>query len=469
MAAPLASALATLTTRFRTLLVTSRGISIKIAIDTARLQRHAQSVALDAERQQQDIAHVATATGAVAGLSATLSTSASAMAENAARNLDAAGTARDEIEAMRQRIEGVNERMARFTATVEDLSMRVHVVDELGKLIRGIAEQTNLLALNAAIEAAHAGERGRGFAVVADEVRKLAVRTGDATREIEAQASEMTALVGATQAENQVIRSSIEASNEAAARTSGQFAAFIADFGQLRDVMASVTEAVTSLDGLNRSVSGRIDTIKARSEDTSRSATDMTGAIRALRDNTEAVQDALAAFPTGGTTFDLLLQAVLGLARTCTAVLAEAGQRGLDIWDRVYRPIPGSNPPRYTTSYDQALEAELQRHYDATLGALTGCLYALAVDDHGYAPAHNRKFSQPPTGDPAIDLGACRHKRLFDDPVGLRLAVNTRPTLFQTYLRDTGEVISDLSVPLFVQGRHWGAVRVGFEARYLMD
>jgi methyl-accepting chemotaxis protein len=30
-------------------------------------------------------------------------------------------------------------------------------------------------------------------------------------------------------------------------------------------------------------------------------------------------------------------------------------------------------------------------------------------------------------------------------------------------MRDTGEILCDLSVPLTVGGRHWGALRVGFD------
>ena len=93
----------------------------------------------------------------------------------------------------------------------------------------------------------------------------------------------------------------------------------------------------------------------------------------------------------------------------------------------------------------------------------------LCVDANGYAGTHNKRFSQPLTGDYEHDLLHSRDKRIFDDPTGIRCARNTNPFLLQTYARDTGEVLSDLALPIYVDDRHWGNVRLGFNPQVLLD
>ncbi len=43
----------------------------------------------------------------------------------------------------------------------------------------------------------------------------------------------------------------------------------------------------------------------------------------------------------------------------------------------------------------------------------------------------------------------------------IRRSSNTEPFLLQTYPRDTGEILNDLSLPIFIGERHWGAFILG--------
>ncbi|MBL8484409.1 MAG: methyl-accepting chemotaxis protein, partial [Rhodocyclaceae bacterium] len=62
------------------------------------------------------------------------------------------------------------------------------------------------------------------------------------------------------------------------------------------------------------------------------------------------------------------------------------------------------------------------------------------------------------------DLTGNRTKRIFDDAVSKRGAKHQLPYLLQTYRRDTGEVMHDITAPIFVCGKHWGGFRIGYRA-----
>ena len=446
---------------FRRLIIAARAGGIRTAFDVAHLKKHVDITASKSAQQRQDAEALSADAARVTQLSTNAEAAAQVITQMAERTLAAAATSMEELERVRQRIALMETTVAQFAGTVAQLAEGAKAIGNIGSVIQGIAMQTNLLALNAAIEAARAGEAGRGFAVVANEVRGLAARVNAETKEISERSDAMLHLVESTTAGTRQISEGVSTSVAGVGSTVDRFEAFMHDFREMAHHVAQIAGAINELGVVNREMNARIDAVSATAGEVHTLMVNSAERVDQLRSSTEEIQASLAVFRTGGTVFDDLFEATTALRERTTACLTRYLAKGLDVFDQRYQPIPGSIPPRYTTSYDAQVEAELQALYDATTRGLEGCSYALAVDTRGYAPAHNKVFSEPPTGHHEHDLAKTRHKRIFDDPVGRKLAANTQPTLFQCYLRDTGEVINDLSMPVYVNGRHWGAVRVG--------
>jgi methyl-accepting chemotaxis protein len=134
------------------------------------------------------------------------------------------------------------------------------------------------------------------------------------------------------------------------------------------------------------------------------------------------------------------------------------------LFSALYFPVAKTDPPKFTTDWDRLSDRDIPAIQEAVLAKAPVIVYAVLVDRMGYLPTHNTRYSLPLTGNLASDLVNNRTKRIFNDRTGLAAAKNRSPFLVQRYQRDTGELMADLSVPVFVRGAHWGAVRIGYRA-----
>jgi methyl-accepting chemotaxis protein len=449
--------------RVRSLITHARERSVSIAADAARMNFLVQQTDDAVRRQESLAANVFESSNRVNQAVSDVAMNSEAIQSSTHNNLELAQRSLTQMETVASTMRSTNAHIEHFSATVGELHSSSMKINEIVSLINDISDQTNLLALNAAIEAARAGEAGRGFAVVADEVRKLAEKVKNATQVIGQNTQSMIDLVSDTSAKTQTIVGEVTKANGYVETSARDLTTMVTDFRQTTDQLSTISTAIYNLRESNQAIHREVEEIRDHSRDISGRMKQCLDSAKTLRESTEDLQGTLAEFRTGNSMFDTLQDRCTQFRDNVAGVLQRLADRGVNIFDQSYREIPGSNPKRYTTAYDGQCDKELTGLYDRLLGDVPGLTYSLAVDSNGYAPAHNSVFSNPPSGDPAVDLTKCRHKRIFNDPVGLKLAKNQKPSLFQTYVRDTGEILNDLSMPIMINGRHWGAIRVGFK------
>jgi len=165
-----------------------------------------------------------------------------------------------------------------------------------------------------------------------------------------------------------------------------------------------------------------------------------------------------------------LIRVVVDTANRISAEFELAIDRGeitLDqLMDEKYREIPGTDPKQYLTSYVDFTDRVLPAIQDPIQKSDPRIVFCVAWAKGGYLPTHNPNYRLPQGPDPVWNNANCRNRRLFNDRAVKKVAANTKPFLLQTYRRDMGGgnfvLMKDLSSPIFVRGRHWGAFRMGF-------
>ena len=447
----------------------TRTRSVKVAFSAARLKKTISQAHNKADEQEQRANLVFQSSNEATQAIAEIAQSTAGISEKNTLNLTDVRNSSKELLKVQQQIQSIRELVIQLQDTGQSLQINSINITKILSMVKDFSDQTNLLALNASIEAARAGDAGRGFAVVADEVRGLAQKVGVATTEIDNNISQMSSLVSITNDSAQNILGYVQKTEEFVEQTNTQFYKLVTDFEQVNNQLTGISTAVEELSYSNKDSHDHVENITKISCEIKAEMDRSQGYSNELEISTEESQELLSRFIIGYGAFENIIQS----ARSCKKQIDEqlvSLKQSCNLFDHNYqRTNPGQEPAKFNTSYVDTFDARLQPLFDRFVKTHPEFRYAVLVDKNGYIGTHHKAASTPISGNFNIDLAKSRNRRIFfDGNAEKRRATHTLPFLLQTYIRDTGEILSELSIPVYIDGKHWGAFIIGFNPQVLI-
>lgn len=434
------------------------------AIASAEVSHHADRLDQRLTRQERVVRDASSSMTAISSAIEQVASGARQVARLATGCREGSQVSREQLDVVVQEMQALAGRSSEALSQLGALEEKADSVKRVTAMIEEIAEQTNLLSLNASIEAARAGEHGRGFAVVAGEVRALAGRSAEATRSVEALANDIGGSIHQVVEDIGALMARVGHQAGEMTAVSERLTAMSEGVEGVEREIAEIASAMEDTRHHSQRIAGTLQTLSQEVDEGNQDMHDLANQARTLMLSAEEVEAALAQQRLDGQ-HQRVYRAARQVGDRLQALMEKAlrkGELSVDqLFDTRYQPVPGTQPTKYRTAFDDFCDRHLPAIQEPLLEE-HGLAYAICIDRNGYVPTHNLAVSQPPTGDLEHDLKFSRSKRIFDDPTGKRCGSHREPLLLQTYKRDTGEVMHDLSVPLVVGGRHWGGFRVGY-------
>lgn len=359
--------------------------------------------------------------------------------------------------------------VTRLGGQITSFASAMDQVRRTTETIDAIARTTNMLALNAAIEAEKAGDAGRTFAVVAAEVKKLARDTRAATEEIGATMASLT-----REAEGFVseVRDGASRSREAER-----------GFARVNETVADVTRLVEQVDAQADDIARATNVIHGS---VCRVGDELGGFSRDARANNARLDDAFSGMGAlerrANAMFDTIVQSGFAPADRffvdiaiaerdrfveITRAAIDSGKLTLaDLFDTDYRPIAGSNPPRFDNRLNEFADFTWRPELDRIITRDPRIVSSAATDINGYLPTHTTRYSRAPNGDPVHDAANCRNRRILSDDTDLIAKASTKPFHVAVYRRESDgggfHVVRNAYVPMVFDGRRWGDLEIAY-------
>jgi methyl-accepting chemotaxis protein len=455
--------------RLKETVLTLRRMGINTAVGAATVVNQAKEASTKA-CEQGELSRLVFGNSQVATQTLnTISDNTQQIASSTSDNLDSARQAMNELQSVNQNMETMLTQINQHDLSIKEMGDKSRDIRKIISTIQGISFQTGLLSLNAAVEAARAGQAGKGFSVVASEVKKLAEQANHASEQIAAQITDMLTSIDRALGESRAINEAAGHTMHASRTAYDSYEGMIRDFEANHNLLTHITASVEEISAANMQTHEQVENINELSMIVAEKTDSSEEVATDLQKTSEDLQELVSRFITGEGPFELVLGSGRQFRDQATDQITTLVKSGANLFDTSYQQVPGTQPTKYRTSYDQIFAQRLQPLCDQVLKQVASGIFAICVDRNGYAPTHNSQYTRPLSGDPATDTLNSRDKRLFNDKTGLRSARNSESFLLQTYMRDTGEILCDLSLPVYISGKHWGAVRIGFDPKILLN